>query len=233
MNVFKLTDANLRTCGGCQWVLGETRRSSGEGELCGPGWLHCYRDLIVGLFMNPIHGLFRNPRAFEAEARGNIKDDADGKTGCTELTLTKEIESVPEITLEQRLRFGILCAREVYHEAKWVRWSERWLSGRDRSWESADAARLAVHRAAARSKTPPPLWSSVVYAAEAAATTARAAAYVSISGGEVECPEEVFWVLAIAAATAAESAALAEEAEAAEMRSVRFDINKFAHQAII
>ena len=40
--VYKLTDQKMQTHGGYQWVLGEWHEKSGEGELCGPGWLIRY-----------------------------------------------------------------------------------------------------------------------------------------------------------------------------------------------
>ena len=52
--------------------------------------------------------------------------------GCTRLK-TIRILPTPEITTEQRVRFGILCALEVCTEPGFVSWARRWLSGEDRS----------------------------------------------------------------------------------------------------
>ena len=37
--IYKLTDQDMRTYAKCQWALGETKTTSGDGDLCGPGWL--------------------------------------------------------------------------------------------------------------------------------------------------------------------------------------------------
>lgn len=40
MKLYKLTDSHGRTYNDTQWGPGVTHEASGEGELCGPGWLH-------------------------------------------------------------------------------------------------------------------------------------------------------------------------------------------------
>jgi len=45
---------------------------------------------------------------------------------------------------EQWTRFGILCALAVYREPGYMAWAEAWLSGADRSPESAQAARHKI-----------------------------------------------------------------------------------------
>ena len=49
------------------------------------------------------------------------------------------------MTPEQRVRFAILCARQVYTEPDWTRWANAWLDGTDRTYESADAAYNVAH----------------------------------------------------------------------------------------
>lgn len=44
-----------------------------------------------------------------------------------------------EVTLNQRVAFGILCAMEVYKNPKFIEWAENWLSEKDRTYASADA----------------------------------------------------------------------------------------------
>ena len=48
---------------------------------------------------------------------------------------------MPVVSLEQRIRFAILCARAVYREPGWCAWAEAWLTGADRT---AAAARLSL-----------------------------------------------------------------------------------------
>lgn len=135
---YKLTNQNLQTYGGFQWTLGNKETASGEDDLCGPGWLHYYHHPLLAVLLNPIHANIKEPRLFEVLAEGEHKDDRGLKGGCTEMTLLKEIP-LPEVTEEHRIAFGILCAKEVEEGKEWNEWADNWLSGKDRSEESAIA----------------------------------------------------------------------------------------------
>ena len=184
MIVYKLTKQNLQTYGSYQWEPGVARETDGEGNLCGPGWLHYYHDPLLAVLLNPIHACITNPILWEADADGLHKDDRGLKGGCTRLTLMRQIE-LPQSTTEQRIRFGILCAKAVCNDPAWNAWADRWLDGSDRSQAAARAAEAAeAARAAA-------------WATEAAARAAEAAAWAT----------EAAW-----AAWAAEAAARAADA---------------------
>jgi hypothetical protein len=47
LKVYKLTNENFQTFGGCQWGENITHITSGEGDLCGPGWLHYYDNPLL------------------------------------------------------------------------------------------------------------------------------------------------------------------------------------------
>lgn len=54
---YKLTTRELTTHNGFKCEIGKTYKTDGAGELCGPGWLHCYTspsDFMVklGTFSN-------------------------------------------------------------------------------------------------------------------------------------------------------------------------------------
>ena len=78
---------------------------------------------------------------------GESKDDKGLKCGYKSMTLVEELE-LPEITSNQKIAFGILCALEVYKEPKFVSWAENWLDGSDGSDNAARAARAAYAAAA-------------------------------------------------------------------------------------
>ena len=145
--IYKLTDQSMQTYNGFQWTMNNTETADGEGDLCGPGFLHAYTDPLLAVLLNPIHAGIENPRLFRAE--GTIKKTDHGlKVGCMEMTLTEELP-LPVITTTQWIAFGILCAKEVCKAAGWTRWADNWLSGKNRAAaRAADAA--AAARAAAR-----------------------------------------------------------------------------------
>lgn len=159
--LYKLTDENGRTYGGCQWGPGVTNTAPGNGPLCSPAWIHAYTDPLLAVMLNSIHGNFAAPRLWECE--GEIgANDRGLKVGCTTLTTLREIP-VPAVTTEQRVKFAILCALQVYNAPAFVDWAQAWLDGTDQSMSTARAAWVA--RAAA--------WAA--WAAWAAGSTAWAA----------------------------------------------------------
>jgi len=178
MKLYKLTNQDGTTFGGCQWGEDVTHTTDGKGDLCGPGWLHAYTDPLLAVFLNPVHGCFVNPLLWEAE--GEIGKNDDGtKVGCTALTTIRQIP-LPVVTNEQRVRFGILCAMQVYAELSFVVWAKKWLSGDDRAAWAAVAwvARAAVAWGAGAGAAWAAAWaaaeaSGVAWGAEAARAAAR------------------------------------------------------------
>ena len=183
MKLYKLTDANAQTYNKTQWGEGITHEGTGEGDLCGPGWIHAYTDPLLAVLLNPIHGDFVNPLLWEAEGEVG-KEDHGLKVGCKVLTTIKPIP-LPVITTEQKVKFAIYCALEVYRDPIFATWANGWVENKDRSVAAARNAETAgswAARAAARD----------------AARAARAAA------------EAAVWAARSWAAAAAEAAAWAE-----------------------
>lgn len=139
MRLYKLTDENDQTRNWTQWGPGVTHETNGKGDLCGPGWLHAYTDPRLAILLNPIHANIRHPHLWEAEGSGETKDDHGLKIGVTRLTTICRLP-LPDVTLEHRIRFGIVCAWQVCREPAWRGWARAWLDGRDRTMEAADAA---------------------------------------------------------------------------------------------
>ena len=164
---YKLTDKDGRTYGGCQWGPGVTNKAPGKGELCTNGWIHLYTDPLLAVLLNSIHGNFKPDEMllWTATAKGRIKSDHGLKVGAQVVTILEQIP-LPEITLEQKIRFAILCAKSVYEEKKFNKWADDWLSGKDRTASAAGAARAA---SAARAPA------SAAWAARAASAAASAA----------------------------------------------------------
>ena len=178
MKKYKLTDHHMRTHDEFQWELGKEVTTDGNSnELCNKHWLHYYHHPLLAVLLNPIHADIDNPRLFEAKALGKHLDDKGLKGGCTKMTLTKELE-LPEITLNQKIAFGILCSLEVYKEKGFVKWASNWLSGVNRTDAyAADAAARAAYADAAYAKAR--VAARAAYAAAAAAARAARNAYAA------------------------------------------------------
>ena len=207
---YKLTDLEMRTYKEFQWELGKWYETTGEGDLCSSSWLHFYNNPLVGLFMNPAHADIENPRLFRAEVEGEVLDDHGLKCGYSRARLIEEL-TVPQISPVQRVRFAILCAKEVYKEKEWNRWADNWLSGKDRTKESAKSIE------------------NVFSVAEITAQSAESAFYAAISA-------EIVIKSAIIAFYAAESAVSAAKSTKNTVRSTtknkKIDLIKIAQKAM-
>jgi hypothetical protein len=195
-NLYKLTDSCGKARNDTQWGPGISHSGTGEGGLCGPGWIHAYEHPLIAVLMNPIHANFPNPRLWEAEGEVGLRD-GHLKCGCATLTTVREIP-LPSITTEMRVRFAILCAKEVCACLSWNAWADRWLSGGDRTQAAAEAAAARAEASATRAY-------ERAYERAEAAWAARAAAEAAASA----------WAAAAWAARAAAEAAAAEAAAAA------------------
>jgi len=134
----------MRTYGNFQWELNKPVKTSGNGELCSPGWLHFYEHPLLAILHNSLHADIENPRLFRAKVSGKCLKDGQLKIGYTHAILTKELP-LPKITLNQKIAYAILCAKAVYKEEKsFIKWADNWLGGKNRTVKVANAATYAA-----------------------------------------------------------------------------------------
>ena len=166
---YKLTNKDGQSYGGTQWKPGVTHEAEGEGmRFCSSDLLHLYSHPLLAVFLNPIHANFEEGmRLWEVEAE-IVASDRGLKLGTKKATCLQET-FLPQVSLTQKVRFGILCALQVNLEGKWRDWANNWLSGKDRSERAAGAAARAAAGGAAAG------------AALAAVWAARAAAWAASS----------------------------------------------------
>ena len=170
MKLYKLTTQKHTTHGNTKWGPGVTHKATGEGtKLCSGGVLHAYTSPLLAVLLNPIHADVSDPVLWEA--KGEVVASDGLKVGCKELTTTVEIP-LPEISVEQKVRFAIGCASLVYKDAGWVEWANNWLTGKDRSEDAARDVAGAAARAA---------WAAARAAAWAVARAAGIAAEIDFS----------------------------------------------------
>jgi hypothetical protein len=194
--LYKLTDADWKTRAGYSnetlWGPGVEHEAVGDAnqDLCSNGWIHAYTDPLLAVLLNPIHAAAQDPILWECEGEVG-KTDHGAKVGCRKLR-TIAVIPLPEVSLEQRVRFAVLCAKALGTDPKWHAWANDWLSGANRSkvvtsiaewtalasvgaaaavaWTAAQAAALGAKRAADWAASYP------AQAAQAAADAARSAA---------------------------------------------------------
>ena len=180
MKLYKLTNQENETFNQTKWGENVSHETDGTGGLCGSGWLHAYTHPLLAVMLNPIHGNFINPKLWECEGEIGL-NDRGLKVGCKKLTTTKEIP-LPNITLEQKVRFAILCGKQTCRNKKWNEWADKWLNGKDRRKKAAanaaanSAANAAFYTAAAAANAAAnaAFYAAAAYAADAYAADADA-----------------------------------------------------------
>ena len=220
MIVYKLTDKDGYTRRGLSgetlWAPGVTRETSGEGDLCTPGWLHAYEHSILAVLHDPIYGEYGDfARMWKCDTLdGVIKRDGQMKLGTTKLKVIKEVKK-PKVTVEQRVAYAIACSLRIYVEESYVMWAEGWLSGKDRTDESAWAAESAFWSAeeaawaamwAVRATTWAAAWATTWEAAREAARAAEEATWAVTWAAESATTWEAMSAARVVASAAAESA---------------------------
>lgn len=125
-----------------------------------------YTSPLLALLFHPIHAAYPPNVLWECE--GEVDRPDSGKVKCHTLLPLHQIPK-PEITLEHRIKFGILCAKQVESNLTWNLWANRWLSGEDRTEIAARAAAMAFVAAAASA------WSAAGALASRATRAASAA----------------------------------------------------------
>ena len=171
MNIrYKLTTQDLTTYANTKWVLNEWKETSGNGELCNSGWLHCYTSPLLAILLNPIHANIFNPKLFKCEVDGKCLEDYGRKEGWTRMRIIEEME-VPQLSNINKIAFGILCSLEICKDEKFVLWANNWLENKDRSKESASAVYASYSARDARDAVRYSAAYTCAYAAESTAYT--------------------------------------------------------------
>ena len=175
MKYYKILTQEMTSHKNTEWKLNVPITIEKEGvEMCTDQVLHCYNHPLLAVVFNPMHANIKNPKLFEINVDKIVNTDGL-KFASKSQTLVKEI-SLPEISLEQRIEFAIKVAKTVYKEEKWNLWADRWLSGEDRSKESAHIAAIAAANAAANSAANAAAYANTAYANAANANAAASAA---------------------------------------------------------
>lgn len=170
--MYKLVSQKMTSRNEMEWKIGKTNKALGEGvSLCSADLLHCYISPLQAVMFNPIHANFKNPKLLKIECSAILAEDGL-KYGCKEQTPLEEI-ALPEITTIQLVAFAVKVALEVYKDPAFEEWADNWLSGKDRSIESAHANNAADAAEAARNTA------AEAAAAYAAADAAHVAAYAT------------------------------------------------------
>jgi len=129
--LYKMTNENGQTKNYTQW--GQNIEHIVTGQLDKVD-LNAFTDPLLAVLLSPIYCNFKRPQLWEAE--GYIEKENVLHVECTRLKTICQIE-LPQVTIEQRIRFAILCIKEVYLNVEWNNWADKWLSGENRTSATA------------------------------------------------------------------------------------------------
>lgn len=133
---YKLLSQDLKSFNNTQWELNKTITVNIPGNtMCSKQVLHCYNHPLLAVLLNPIHADIYTPTLFEINVDEIVNNDGL-KFASKSQTLVKKL-SIPEISIEQKIEFGIRVAKLVSKDKIWNLWADNWLNGSDKSVESA------------------------------------------------------------------------------------------------
>jgi len=202
---YKITDADSYTRQGqpgeTLWRPQEWHRATGplDGPLCSNSWIHVYADPLLAVLHNPIHGNYQpdTMRLWVCEVGGPYKHDDLMKSGVRRCRVVEEMP-MPNVTIINRVAYGILCAMSCYRAPEFTVWAEAWLSGsRTQAAARAAVARAAAARAAEARAAEAAAWAearaaaawSAAWSAAAAVWSAEAAARAAGDIDLISCAE--------------------------------------------
>jgi len=146
MKYYKLLTQEMTSYKDTQWEIGVPISISKPGNaMCTDQVLHCYNHPLLASFLNTVHANIKNPRLFLIEVDSIVNNDGL-KFASKSQTLLEEIPYI-DIPLLKRIEIAIKIAKTMHKEEEWSLWADRWLSGEDRSKESAYAAAYATYPA--------------------------------------------------------------------------------------
>lgn len=118
MKVFKLTDEKHETFNAMKWGEGVEHQLPRKynPSLCSKKVIHFYRNMNLGLILNPIHGKFSSPVIWEAEAAIVVEDwDKAGGFYCRTIRIIPTPEWYTDDKKREKVyvQFSVLCAEFV------------------------------------------------------------------------------------------------------------------------
>lgn len=133
MQKFAFVDENGTTPDNIRLEVGKYVADAGEGNELLEKMTHAAGETpLFAALVNP-EDLNKHPmKLFSIEQWAVDPKSNDGK--C--YIIVKEVEA-PVVRLEQKLRFAIAALGNLYNNKKFKVWANRWVTGEDRSYESA------------------------------------------------------------------------------------------------
>ncbi len=169
--MFIITDHYGYTRGGLPgerlWSRGTTHiAKKGKPKFGTQTIIPVYLTPLLAILLCPIYEGISDPTLWAV--RGDILIDNGLLLGCKSVTAIEQI-SAPQCFCETRVKFAILCAKEVYYDSAsaWNCWADNWLNKSNRSASLARAVALSVPFDSAASRCAKAAsWTAELYASK-------------------------------------------------------------------
>jgi len=139
ITAYKFLTPNLTSYNDFKWEIGETYTIDKPGNtMCSRDVFHCYNHPLLAEFMMPLHLDHENDYdLYKIEVPEFV--NSDGLKFASKSQKVIEKVERPVIINEQRIEIAIRVAKLVCKDVMWNEWADKWLSGEDRSRETAYA----------------------------------------------------------------------------------------------
>jgi len=133
MTRYLLTNADHSTWRGSQIGTGRSIfRSNAENNVINKNADELGDSPLVAIMLNPWHAQIDQQKMLEIEFSQIDVVKNDPRVNM----LVRETE-LPSVTTDQKIVFGLMVIQEVYQNTVFNKWADGWISGSDRSAESA------------------------------------------------------------------------------------------------
>jgi len=146
ITAYKFLTPQLTSYDNFQWEIGKEYTIDRPGNvMCSNDVFHCYNNPLLAEFMMPMHLFEKDYDLYKIEVPEFVNSDGL-KFASKSQTIIEKVER-PVITNEQRIEIAIRVAKLVYVNVEWNEWADKWLTGEDRSKESAYATFTIIYPA--------------------------------------------------------------------------------------
>jgi len=139
ITAYKFLTPQLTSYHDFKWEIGKEYTINEPGNrLCSKRVFHCYNHPLLAEFVMPLHLFGKDYVLYKIEVPEFVNSDGL-KFASKSQKVIEKIER-PVITNEQRTEIAIRVAKLVCSDIEWNEWADKWLTGEDRSKESAYAS---------------------------------------------------------------------------------------------
>lgn len=131
----KLIGKDMKTRHNTRWKEGIPNEVKSLNPNHGHDYFLYHPHPLLAMMLRSFFGCEEYTELYEVIPEG-IVVEYGGSCHCTKLTLRRKLE-VPQVSLNQIIGLGLLCAQQVYQSKDFLKWTNNWVQSIDRSIKTA------------------------------------------------------------------------------------------------